>query len=205
MKIAKTVYDQNTIFIAPDQFLFKEGDPGDKMYIVLEGEVELLKKTSSGSSVTLFTIRKGDFFGEMALVENKARSASAVARGAVKVLVMNEDVLFHVLATNPDFALKMIKVLATRLRNSNLLLEQAFTNNVNKTVYEGLVRYAKTEGRPGPGGRAISGGAFCTWASEQLGVAPQTTSDILKALVQRSFLKPGSAPDEYLLPQGGGE
>ena len=73
------------------------------MYVILEGEIEILKSTSGSSNKTLVNLKKGDFFGEMALIEDKARSASAVCKKDASLLVMNNQILDSVIETNPDF------------------------------------------------------------------------------------------------------
>src|SRR4029079_19024302 len=74
-------------YVAGDK-IFAQGELGTEMFIILEGEVEIVKHIN-GESHTLSRLEKGDFFGEMALLENVPRTADAVAAGEVKALVIN--------------------------------------------------------------------------------------------------------------------
>ena len=66
--------------------VFAEGDPGDSMYFIAEGRVRIDKRTHGGEQKTLTLLERGDYFGEMALLDEKPRSASAIATGQTKVL-----------------------------------------------------------------------------------------------------------------------
>ena len=111
-------------FYLAGDLIFAEGAPGDLMYVILEGEVQILKAASDGSTKILSTLGKGEFFGEMALIDDSPRSASAVAKTEAKVLGLNESVLDSYIMTNPEFAAKMIRNLAKRLRGANKLIEK---------------------------------------------------------------------------------
>ncbi|MCP5144892.1 MAG: cyclic nucleotide-binding domain-containing protein [Gammaproteobacteria bacterium] len=96
------------------QPIFAEGDPGNgSMYAVLEGEVEIVHH-----SELLTTIPAGSIFGEMALIDHYPRSASAKAKTACRVAVINEKRFNLLVAQHPTFALEMMRVLTERLRNN---------------------------------------------------------------------------------------
>jgi CRP/FNR family cyclic AMP-dependent transcriptional regulator len=93
------------------QAIFEEGQGGDQMYVVLEGEVDLFIR---GRPVE--TVGEGGVLGEMALLESAPRSASAVARSNCKLVPVTQK-RFHLLVQHtPDFALQIMRVMASRLR-----------------------------------------------------------------------------------------
>lgn len=99
------------------EVIFKEGDPGDNMYIIKEGMVEV---TAGGEK--FIVSRPGDLFGEMALIDSNPRSATAVARTDSKLISINEKQFAFQVQRTPIFAIHVMKVMAKRLRKMNKIL-----------------------------------------------------------------------------------
>ncbi len=91
--------------------IFSEGDDGDVMYGLVSGEVELRV-----NGRYLSTIMENEIFGEMALLDNSARSASAIAIKPATVAVISKDRFLEMVKANPDFSLEVMSTLAQRLR-----------------------------------------------------------------------------------------
>jgi CRP-like cAMP-binding protein len=106
------------------EFIFKEDDLGTDMFILHEGKVEILKLLS-GEQKPLATLEKGDFFGEMAILEDLPRTASARALTHVKLLQINGSTFDQMLRTNPEVAVRMMRKLSRRLRETDRLLREA--------------------------------------------------------------------------------
>jgi CRP-like cAMP-binding protein len=105
-------------------FVFREGELGTEMYIIHEGKVEILSGT--GSSETLLgVLEKGDFFGEMSILEDLPRAASARAVTDVKLLQINGSTFDLLLRNNPEIAVRMMRKLARRLRETDELLRSS--------------------------------------------------------------------------------
>ena len=92
--------------------IFGEGEPGDFMYGVIEGEVEIRK----GGAV-VDTIGPGGIFGEMALIDHTGRSASAVAKTDCKAAQISEKRFYFLVQQTPNFALHLMRVLTERIRH----------------------------------------------------------------------------------------
>ncbi|MBI9097239.1 MAG: cyclic nucleotide-binding domain-containing protein, partial [Spirochaetaceae bacterium] len=116
MKLNGNVFNKFIQNIDVGNTIFREGDTGSQMFLIVEGEVEIRKKTTEKSTTTLATLKKGDFFGEMAMVERKPRSATAIAATGCRLLALDQNAFMTLIEQNSDFAVRMIKVLATRLR-----------------------------------------------------------------------------------------
>lgn len=99
---------------SPRQNIFEEGDHGDCMYIVKEGEVDLFYK---GNFIA--TVPQGGIFGEMALIDYLPRSATAVAKVACKLIPVDERHFTRLVQETPAFALQVMRVLVQRLRLMN--------------------------------------------------------------------------------------
>ena len=96
---------------------FKMGDPGDVMYVVLAGEVEVLVREK-----IVETVRSGGIFGEMALIDNRLRSAGARAKTAVKAAAIDQQQFLYLLRTHPSFSIEVMNVMTDRLRLLNDIL-----------------------------------------------------------------------------------
>jgi len=103
--------EQDTIAVPADTTIFSEGAPGDVMYVVVEGEVDLLVK---GQLVE--QLGPGGVLGEMALLDTTPRSATAIAKTACRLVEINERRFRFLVQQTPHFALQLMRVIAGRLR-----------------------------------------------------------------------------------------
>ncbi len=99
------------------EVLFKEGDKGNSMYIITKGKVSVIKRGEK-----LVTLKKGDFFGEMALIEEKPRSADIVAETSTTLLEIDKKSFEKFLMNNPHVTFRMMKILSQRLRETDITL-----------------------------------------------------------------------------------
>lgn len=97
--------------------IFREGDKADCLYVIQEGEVEI----RLGNRM-LKSLRRGQIFGEMALIDGSPRSASAIAISGVTIVPVNEKQFLFMVGHTPYFALNVMRVLAERLREMNRAL-----------------------------------------------------------------------------------
>jgi CRP-like cAMP-binding protein len=115
---------------APGDVIFREGDLGTEMYIIQEGEVHIIKHIN-GESHLLSKLEKGDFFGEMAILENVPRTADAVAITDVRTVIINGARFDEMLRKNPEVAVRIIRKYSKRLREANALLERLVGRSVD--------------------------------------------------------------------------
>lgn len=104
--------------------IFSESQRGSDMFIIQKGEVAI-SKVVKGNEVTLAVLKKGDMFGEMALIENKPRSASAIAHSDCQLMVINRSNFNQMVATQPQLIAKLTTTLADRLWSMYRQLENA--------------------------------------------------------------------------------
>ena len=114
-----------------ETFLFRSGDEGDTMYIIERGKVRICVQATDGREVTLTELDRGDFFGEMALLDGQRRSADAVVAEDARLAVLSRDHFLSFIRSSPDVALKMLTAVANRLRHTDELLRHSATRNVN--------------------------------------------------------------------------
>jgi CRP/FNR family cyclic AMP-dependent transcriptional regulator len=119
-KIGKLCRPENA---AKGAVIFKEGDPGDRCYIILQGEVRISKFIPNIGEEALAVLKAGDYFGEMALIDNFPRSAHAIANTGAELLSINKTELDKVLIMDRDVGYKLLwaftRTLSKRLRETN--------------------------------------------------------------------------------------
>jgi uncharacterized membrane protein len=118
------------------QTLFQAGDPGDSLFIVQAGEIELFIKDTAGQKIVLTTAGKGDMFGELAMLDSGPRTATALAITASEVLVLDRDDLILLFQRRPDAALHMLAALSGLTRKADELLRTRVSRNVNEEMEE---------------------------------------------------------------------
>lgn len=102
------------------QILFREGDPGEHLYIVVKGDLEILKAPGTDDELILNTIHEGEYIGEMSLATGAPRTASVRARGEVVLLSLSRMQFNDLLRQHPELASIMVSVLSYRLDNTNV-------------------------------------------------------------------------------------
>jgi uncharacterized membrane protein len=111
--------------------LFRAGEEGDAMYLIERGKVRICVQATDGREVTLTELERGDFFGEMALLDGQRRSADAVVAEDSRLAVLSREHFLSFVRSSPNVALEMLTALANRLRRTDELLRHSTTRNVN--------------------------------------------------------------------------
>lgn len=125
----------------PGEVIFKEGDPGDGLYVVRSGKVQISAVISSGERHVFCTVLPGDIFGEMAVLDNLPRSAHASAEGETSVIFVPREQFVELLKGSPAMSLTMVQEFSRRLREFN----QQYIRKVLQVERMALVgRFAST-------------------------------------------------------------
>src|SRR5213080_840454 len=99
--------------------IFQEGDPGDGLYLIVEGKVQITCLLGQDQRIVLSRLGDGDFFGEMAVLDNQPRSATATAETDTQVYFILRDDLLKILARSPGVAVSLVKEFSLRMRDFN--------------------------------------------------------------------------------------
>ncbi|HEX8294628.1 MAG TPA: DUF1003 domain-containing protein [Pyrinomonadaceae bacterium] len=124
--------------LRPQETLFRAGEPGESLYFVRAGEVELFIQDNVGQKITLDTARPGDFFGEIALLDAGPRTATAVALAETELVELDRDDLLLLFRRKPDAALHMLAAMGRMTRKADALLRTRVSRNLNEEVGERL-------------------------------------------------------------------
>jgi uncharacterized membrane protein len=114
--------------------LFQAGDPGDSLFIVRSGELELYIKDTVGQKIVLTTAGPGDMFGELAMLDEGPRTATALALSESQVLILDRDDLVLLFQRQPEAALHMLAALSGLTRKADELLRTRVSRNVNEEM-----------------------------------------------------------------------
>lgn len=118
--------------------LFNAGEPGESLFIVRSGEVELYIKDTAGQKIVLTVAGPGEMFGELALLDRGARTATALALTDTELLELDRDDLLLLFQRTPAAALRLLAALGHMTRKADELLRTRVSRNVNEEVEEHL-------------------------------------------------------------------
>jgi uncharacterized membrane protein len=123
--------------------MFLRGDPGNAMYIVRSGSVEIFFKNDTGEKIVLETATPGHFFGEISLLDEGPRTASAVVKENLDALVVDRGDLSDFLRTHPEAAMDLLAAMGRRLRDSAKLLRHSVSRDINEETEDKRTRVMK--------------------------------------------------------------
>lgn len=145
---ANPLFEKYGQTIEPGRVIFKEGEQGDRMYIIQEGTVRITKAMDNDDHV-LAELTRGDFFGEMALVTRAERTASASAVDRVQLLAFDRAGFTSMIEKNAKIALNIIDKLCRRLQHANSQIQYLVRRNERSLIALNLYyRFREKEGEP---------------------------------------------------------
>jgi len=112
--------------------IFRNGDPGDAMYLIDVGKVRISITDADGAVVTLAELGAGDFFGDMAMLDGQGRSANATAIEHARLAKLTRDDFLSFMRGDPRVTLELLTALTARLRRTDELLRHRVSRNVNQ-------------------------------------------------------------------------
>ncbi|MGQ0504438.1 MAG: Crp/Fnr family transcriptional regulator [Myxococcaceae bacterium] len=127
--------------------LFREGEPGKEMFVLQAGRVDISKKVREVEKV-LATLGPGEFFGEMAIISNKPRNATATVSQDARLLVIDPKTFEGMIRGNSEIAVRMIKKLADRLSEADAQIEALLMADPASRVVQHILHTCAARGRP---------------------------------------------------------
>src|SRR3954452_11168179 len=134
------------------EVIFHVGDPGDALFILVSGEVKISLPSDTGDEAIIATLRSGDVFGELALLDGAARSATASALSATEAVVLPRDRFRELIDTEPVVRDALLASLAGELRRVTIHVEELHFLDLPGRVAARLVRLAEESGPEGADG-----------------------------------------------------
>jgi len=138
------------------QIIFHKGDSGSTFHIINSGGVRLSIPLEDGEDVFLANLAPGDFFGELALLDERPRSATATARDSTETLALEREDFLDFIKCYPDVAVGILAVLAQRIRNLDSQLQSVILFKPQARLAQALLELVSIHGSEIPGGWQIS-------------------------------------------------
>jgi CRP-like cAMP-binding protein len=159
--------------------LFREGEHGEDMYVIQSGLVQILKRVA-GEDRPLAMLGRGEFLGEMAILNGKPRTATAVVLEDARCLVIDSATLEQMITNSAEIALRLVKKLARRLDSADEMIQILLNPDPKARVLHGLKRHAETFGDDTGSGVRID--VSTDGLARELGVESPQVRDVLARL-----------------------
>ncbi len=169
-------YPKNSVILFED-------DPGDALYVVAEGQVKVVLIGEDGREVILSVMGSGEFFGEMALIDDEPRSAHVIAMEDSSLVVLRREDFQPILAQTPAIALALLKELSRRLRRVDEKVGSLVLLDVNGRVAQLLLELADEAG-----GERITRHLTHHTIAQMIGSSRETVSRTMRDLVDKGLI-----------------
>ena len=169
------------------EIVFREGDQSGEMFIVQEGKVVVTKQVA-GNEVFLATLDRGDFFGEMALLDDAPRSATVVATEPLEVVTIYRNDFLQILQENFSITRKVLAELSKRLRNASNRIESLATMDVYGRLARFFLDLAKENGKPLDNGYVAVTRPTHQAIANTIGTSRETVSRLIHDLMRQNLL-----------------
>ncbi len=169
--------------------ILREAEQGDLVFVLMTGEVKVFVDSPDGREVVLTHLQSGDFFGEMALFEGEARSASVTAQTDCELVALAREDFLAVLAHDFTLTKKILKTLSARLRRANDVIESLAHQDVGGRLARYLVRLADESGRPAVDGFFAVHRPTHQEIANSIGATRETVTRMLKQFEDRKLIR----------------
>lgn len=180
------LYDRFGKQMPPGTILFREGESGKEMYVIQSGRIRISKQVRDVEK-TLTTLGPGEFFGEMAILNNKPRSATASVEEEAKVLVIDPKTFEAMVRGNAEIAVRMIKKLSARLQEADEQIENLLLKDHNSRVVHFLSAMAIRQGQQVDGGTLID--ISVKDLASKVGLEVEPVNEVLNKLIRAKLVR----------------
>jgi CRP/FNR family transcriptional regulator, cyclic AMP receptor protein len=170
------------------EVIFHKTDLSTELYIVNSGKLKAVLVDEEGDEVVIAQFAKGDFFGELSLLDGKGRSATIVVDKEAELSVLSKDVFLDVLYKNPGIAVELMATLVERLRRADEFIESLVFLEVGERLVKALLEAAAAEGT-GVSGFVKAGKLTHKELSARIGSSREAVSKCLKVLTTKCIVK----------------
>jgi CRP-like cAMP-binding protein len=189
------------IDLAAGEALFSKRQDADAMFIVLSGRIKIFTDSAGKKRKTFAYLTEGEFFGEMALVEDLPRTASATAVEASRLMLIYKKDFQRLLVRDPKLCLYLLRTLCARLRHANEELEGMLFRNILGRVAKVVLELAQRSGEPwNGGGRALKQKFTQQELADLVGTTREPLTRALSSL-RRAGLVTTTGDGRYAVPE----
>lgn len=175
--------------LARGDVLFHEGDPGDRLYVIVEGKVKLGRTSGDGRENLLAILGPGEMFGELSLFDPGPRNATATAVSDAVLIGLGADDLVTWLTGRPEVSRQLLRSLARRLRRTNENLADLVFSDVPGRVAKALLDLSERFGRPTDDGLRVAHDLTQEELAQLVGASRETVNKALADFASRGWLR----------------
>lgn len=175
--------------VSRSEVLFHEGEPGDRLYVIIEGKVKLGRTSGDGRENLLAILGPGEMFGELSLFDPGPRNATATAVSEAVLVGLGSDDLGTWLTGRPDVARQLLRALARRLRRTNEALADLVFSDVPGRVAKALLDLSERFGRPAEDGLRVAHDLTQEELAQLVGASRETVNKALADFASRGWLR----------------
>ena len=169
--------------------IFRQGEPGASMYVILHGKVRMTRPADPGRDNLLTLLGPGDLFGELTLFDPAPRKATATAITDVAIAEFTASAMKEWLAAEPEAAWHFLRLLAQRLRRVNDTLENLLFSDVQRRVARTLLDMAERFGDQVPDGVRVHHDLTQEQLAQHIGASRESVNKALSELAARSIVR----------------
>ncbi|HYI02952.1 Crp/Fnr family transcriptional regulator [Hyalangium sp.] len=173
---------------AKGEVIFHQGDVGTALYIVRKGQVAIRLSSEEGKEAILALLDRGDFFGELALLDEEPRSTDAVAREEADLLSLQREDFRRFLKERPEVAMRLLATLTRLVRRVTQLIHDATFLDARARLVRVLLELAQQQGQPGADGVVISQRLTQSELANLCGLTRESTNKWLRFYVREGLL-----------------
>lgn len=171
-----------------DRIVILAEDEGDTLFVIGRGQVKVSIVSEDGREVILSMLGEGDFFGEMSLLDGHPRSANVTTMKETELLMVRRADFLRFIQSTPQIAIKLLAVLAGRLRKTDRKIEGLALSDVTGRITQTLLQLAEEQGMPTAEGVLIRGRPTHQDLANMSGTTRETVSRVLKRLESQGYI-----------------
>ena len=187
--VAALIADMETVTFPRGTTIFDEGEPGDRLYIIVDGKVKLARHAPDGRENLLSVMGPSDMFGELSIFDPGPRTSSAVCVTEVTAATMNSTMLKQWIDTHPEISQQLLRVLARRLRRTNASLADLIFTDVPGRVAKTLLQLANRFGMQEGGALRVNHDLTQEEIAQLVGAARETVNKALATFAHRGWIR----------------
>ena len=179
----------DTVKIAKGSILFKEGDDGEHLYVIIEGKLKLGTSSGDGRENLLSILGPGEMFGELSLFDPGPRTSTATAVTDARLLSLSHEKVIPWLKQNPEVSLQLLTRLSQRLRRTNEAVGDLVFSDVPGRVAKALIDLGDRFGKTTPEGLLVNHDLTQEELAQLVGASRETVNKALADFAGRGWLK----------------
>jgi len=169
--------------------VFNEGEPGDRLYIIVTGKVKLGRRSADGRENLLTIMGPSDMFGELSIFDPGPRTSTATTVTEVRAVSMGRDALKRWIDQRPEISEQLLRVLARRLRRTNNTLADMIFTDVPGRVAKALLQLAQRFGTQEGGALRVTHDLTEEESAQRVGASRETVNKALADFAHRGWLR----------------